>query len=90
MLHESILKLYRRLRLDGYRKLFGAVQEREGSLSAMEAFSADLINLLGEPTLKEFAEYSGISQPNATRSMRWRARVMWKKSYPPQTGGRSG
>ena len=32
----------------------------------MEAFSADLINLLGEPTLKEFAEYSGISQPNAT------------------------
>ena len=66
MLHESVLKLYRRLRLDGYRKLFGAVQEREGSLSAMEAFSADLINLLGEPTLKEFAEYSGISQPNAT------------------------
>ena len=52
MLHESVLKLYRRLRLDGYRKLFGAVQEREGSLSAMEAFSADLINLLGEPTLK--------------------------------------
>ena len=66
MLHESILKLYRRLRLDGYRKLFGAVQEREGSLSAMEAFSADLINLLGEPTLRQFAEYSGISQPNAT------------------------
>ena len=56
MLHESILKLYRRLRLDGYRKLFGAVQEREGSLSAMEAFSADLINLLGEPTLKYFDE----------------------------------
>ena len=25
-----------------------------------------IINLLGEPTLKEFAEYSGISQPNAT------------------------
>ena len=66
MLHESVLKLYRRLRLDGYRKLFGAVQEREGSLSAMEAFSADLINLLGEPTLRQFAEYSGISQPNAT------------------------
>ena len=58
MLHESILKLYRRLRLDGYRKLFGAVQEREGSLSAMEAFSADLINLLGEPTLKEFAGWN--------------------------------
>ena len=59
MLQESILRLYRRLRLDGYRKLFGAVQERE-------AFSADLINLLGEPTLSQFAEYVGISQPNAT------------------------
>ena len=66
MLQESILQLYRRLRLDGYRKLFGAVQEREGSLSAIEAFSADLINLLGEPTLSQFAEYVGISQPNAT------------------------
>ena len=66
MLYESVLNLYRRLRLDGYRKLFGAVQEREGSLSAIEAFSADLINLLGEPTLSQFAEYIGISQPNAT------------------------
>ena len=46
MLHESILKLYRRLRLDGYRKLFGAVQEREGSLSAMEAFSTESLKLV--------------------------------------------
>ena len=66
MLPQSVMKLYRRLRLDGYRKLFGAVQEREGSLSAMEAFSADLINLLGEPTISQFADYIGISQPNAT------------------------
>ena len=89
MLHESILKLYRRLRLDGYRKLFGAVQEREGSLSAMEAFSADLINLLGEPTrLPNTAAF--LSRMRPTRSMRWRARGMWKKSYLPQTGGRSG
>ena len=66
MFHESVLKLYRKLRLDGYRKLFGAVHEREGSLSAMEAFSADIIGLLGDPTLSQFAEYVGISQPNAT------------------------
>lgn len=66
MLHESVLKLYRKLRLDGYRKLFGAVHEREGSLSAMEAFSADIIGLLEDPTLSQFAEYVGISQPNAT------------------------
>jgi len=66
MLYDSILRLYRRLRLDGYRKLFGAVQERDGSLSAIEAFSADLINLLDRPTLSQFADYVGISQPNAT------------------------
>lgn len=66
MLCESILRLYRRLRLDGYRKLFGAVREREGSLSAIEAFSADLIYLLGNPTLSQFAAYAGISQPNAS------------------------
>lgn len=66
MLYESVLKLYRRLRLDGYRKMFGAVREREGSLSAMEAFSADIINLLGAPTLSQFAEFAGISQPNAS------------------------
>ena len=66
MFYESVVRLYRRLRLDSYRKLFGAVHEREGSLSAIEAFSADLIHLLGEPTLSQFAEYVGISQPNAT------------------------
>jgi len=85
MLHESILKLYRRLRLDGYRKLFGAVQEREGSLSAMEAFSAESRRSRSLPSTAAF-----LSQMRPTRSMRWRARGMWKKSYPPQTGGRSG
>ena len=81
MLCESVLKLYRRLRLDGYRKLFGAVQEREGSLSAIEAFSADLINLLGNPTLSQFADYVGISQPNAT----YKVNALVSKGYVEKT-----
>lgn len=81
MLHESVLNLYRRLRLDGYRKLFGAVQEREGSLSAIEAFSADLINLLGNPTLSQFADYVGISQPNAT----YKVNALVSKGYVEKT-----
>ena len=36
------------------------------SLSATEAFSADIIHLLGSPTISQFAETIGISQPNAT------------------------
>ena len=66
MLQDCILNLYHRLRLDSYRQLFGVISEKSGSLSATEAFSADIIHLLGEPTLGQFAETIGISQPNAT------------------------
>ena len=45
---------------------FAAVREKPGSLSATEAFSADIIHLLGSPTISQFAETIGISQPNAT------------------------
>ncbi len=63
---DTVLRLYRKLRLDSYRRIFGAVRERSGSLSATEAFSADVIHLLGRPTLTQFAACIGISQPNAT------------------------
>lgn len=66
MLQHSIRSLYRKMRLNSYRQMFGAIRERSGSLSATEAFSADVINLLGEPTLGQFADAIGISQPNAT------------------------
>ena len=42
------------------------LREKTGSLSATEAFSADVIHLLGRPTLGQFAATLGISQPNAT------------------------
>ena len=42
------------------------LREKTGSLSATEAFSADVIHLLGCPTLGQFAATLGISQPNAT------------------------
>ena len=66
MLQQTLLRLYRQLRLISYRHIFGAIRERSGSLSATEAFSADVIQLLGAPTLSQFAQYLGISQPNAT------------------------
>ena len=37
-----------------------------GSLSATEAFAADVIYLLEKPTITQLAETLGISQPNAT------------------------
>lgn len=58
--------IYRYLRLAHYRNLFSMIREKPGSLSATEAFSVEVIYLLGEPTLGEFAEFIGISQPNAS------------------------
>lgn len=66
MLEDSVVRLFHRFRLDSYQQLFRVIREKDGSLSATEAFSADIINLLGEPTVTQFAETIGISQPNAT------------------------
>ena len=66
MLYQRIKDLYERSRLEHYRELFGRIREKDGSLSATEAFAADVIYLLGKPTVSSFAEVLGISQPNAT------------------------
>ena len=52
MLGETFAQLFRKYRLFCYRKLFAAVR--------------DIIHLLGSPTVSQFAETIGISQPNAT------------------------
>ena len=66
MLSENLARLYRNFRLLQYKSLFGAIRERSGSLSATEGYAADVIYLLGSPTIKQFAECLGISQPNAS------------------------
>ena len=66
MLSAQITELYKRFRLMTYRKLFGRIRERDGSLSATEAYTVDVIFLLGSPTVTQLAEALGISQPNAT------------------------
>ena len=63
---QWILRLQNWLRLESYKKMFHTLREKTGSLSATEAFSADVIHLLGHPTLGQFAATLGISQPNAT------------------------
>jgi DNA-binding MarR family transcriptional regulator len=53
------------------------VREREGSLSAMEAFSLEIIRELNEPTVGQFAEFLNISQSNAT----YKVASLIKKGY---------
>lgn len=66
MLYKQIKDLYEHFRLEHYRELFGRIREKDGSLSATEAYAADVIYLLGNPTVSAFADVLGISQPNAT------------------------
>ena len=66
MLEESFLNVFNKFKLHFYRRVFDNVKEREGSLSAMEAFSLEIIGALGRPTVGQFADFLNISQSNAT------------------------
>lgn len=59
---HRFIQLYRRMRLVIYHRLLC----RTGQLSAADAFAADIIYLLEQPTLTQFAGEMGISQPSAS------------------------
>jgi DNA-binding MarR family transcriptional regulator len=77
MLKESIEKVYDKFMLEFFRGIFSMVKEREGSLSAMEAFSVEVIHSLGEPTIGQFADFLNISQSNAT----YKVNSLMRKGY---------
>lgn len=66
MLDKSFIAVYDKFKLEFFRRIFELVREREGSLTAMEAFSIEIIHALHEPTISQFAEFLNISQSNAT------------------------
>ena len=66
MLEKSFMEVYDKFKLQFYRQVFALVRERDGSLSAMEAFSLEVIKMLHEPTVGQFADFLNISQSNST------------------------
>lgn len=66
MLEENFLEVYDKFKLQFYRRIFEQVRERDGSLSAMEGFSLEIIRMLDQPTVGQFADFLNISQSNAT------------------------
>ena len=66
MLEQSFIEVYEKFKVQFYRKIFEKVKERDGSLSAMEGFSLEIIRALKEPTVGQFADFLNISQSNAT------------------------
>ena len=78
---DLITRCYARFRLITYRSMFRLLRERDSSLSAAEAFAVDVIYLLQEPTIKEFVDCLGISQPNAT----YKVNHLIQKGYVQKT-----
>ena len=62
MMEQDFQRVYEKFKLQFFRRLFSQVRERQGSLSAMEAFSFEVIQQLKAPTIGRFAEFVGISQ----------------------------
>ncbi len=77
MLEKNFIEVYDKFKLQFYRKIFEKVKERDGSLSAMEGFSLEIIRALGEPTVGQFADFLNISQSNAT----YKVNNLIKKGY---------
>ena len=77
MLEQNFQSVYEKFKLQFFRRLFSQVREREGSLSAMEAFSVEVIHELDAPTIGQFADFLGISQSNAT----YKVNNLIKKGY---------
>lgn len=86
MLDESFEKIYRAFRLEYYKHFFSVLRERAGSLSAAEISSVEVIYLLNEPTMKEFADYIDISPPNATYKVKSLVEKGYLKKIPTQDG----
>ncbi len=66
MLENQLLDITNKLRLRFYQRIFKVIREREGSLTAMEVFSVEIIHALNKPTISEFADFIGISRPGAS------------------------
>ena len=69
--------MVKKFRLLSYRQLFSGFRKRAGDLSQLEMMSLHVVRLLGHPTISEFAEFFGISQPNAT----YKVKSLVKKGY---------
>ena len=65
-LGEGFRQIYERLKLEFYREVFCASHDRGTGLTAVEAFSLEVIDQLGKPTIGQFAEFLNISRSNAT------------------------
>ncbi|MCR5226412.1 MAG: MarR family winged helix-turn-helix transcriptional regulator [Eubacterium sp.] len=69
--------VYSKFRIHYYRDVFRRINSRELSLTTTEVYCVEIIHSLGKPTIQEFANFIGISSPNAT----YKVNSLIKKGY---------
>ena len=77
MLSQEFQAVYNIFKKNFYQSMCTNSKE----LTMQEAFSLDIIYMLGTPTIVEYANYMGISQPNAT----YKVNQMIEKGYLSKT-----
>ena len=77
MLSDALSRVLLKMRLGFYRKMFIAVREQSRDLTPMEIFCLEVVEALEEPTISQFARFTGISQSNAT----YRVGCLIEKGY---------
>lgn len=82
MIEEKFDFIYKAFRMNLYRHVFSILGQRDSTLSASDFFSVEIIYLMGNPTITEFANALCISQPNAT----YRVKSLIDKGYVVKSG----
>lgn len=73
--YEAIRSRFNQLKVKMFRRLFTG--RLESGLTASEVLTLYVVDLLGQPSIKQFADYVGISQSNAT----YRVGALISKGY---------
>ena len=76
-LEDAINEVYQKFKLHFYQEAFAHFKNREATLTTVETFCMEIIYALGTPTINEFANFIGISSPNAT----YKVNNLIKKGY---------
>ncbi|WP_294496749.1 MarR family transcriptional regulator [uncultured Gemmiger sp.] len=66
MLDRAFYNVYTKFKLHFYQKVFSRFENREATLTTVEAFCMEGIMALKHPTIAQFAQVMHISTPNAS------------------------
>ena len=77
--YAALFRSVKQLGMSAYRRIFS--KRSLVGLTSMEVFSLYMIELMDDPTIKDFADYIGVSQPNAT----YKINALVEKGYVEKT-----